>query len=80
MPDYSRNTVFILTPLIFRYHLPLRGGERKEEIEGRGRVVNDNKKLEVARRGGGGRTKRNGGPRGLEGVGTSIVQNFKKIN
>jgi hypothetical protein len=24
MPDYSRNTVFILTPLIFRYHLPLR--------------------------------------------------------
>jgi hypothetical protein len=23
MPDYSRNTVFILTPLIFRYHLPL---------------------------------------------------------
>jgi hypothetical protein len=22
--DYSRNTVFILTPLIFRYHLPLR--------------------------------------------------------
>ncbi len=25
MPDYSRNTVFILTPLIFRYHLPLKG-------------------------------------------------------
>jgi len=23
MPDYSRNTVFILTPLIFRCHLPL---------------------------------------------------------
>ena len=23
MPDYSRITVFILTPLIFRYHLPL---------------------------------------------------------
>jgi hypothetical protein len=24
MPDYRRITVFILTPLIFRYHLPLR--------------------------------------------------------
>jgi hypothetical protein len=24
MPDYSRITVFILTPLIFRYHLPLK--------------------------------------------------------
>ncbi len=23
MPDYSRSTIFILTPLIFRYHLPL---------------------------------------------------------
>jgi hypothetical protein len=23
MPDYSRTTVFILTPLIFHYHLPL---------------------------------------------------------
>jgi hypothetical protein len=25
MPDFSRIAVFILTPLIFRYHLPLRG-------------------------------------------------------
>ncbi len=25
MPDYSRTTVFILTPLIFRYHLPIKG-------------------------------------------------------
>ncbi len=27
MPDYSRTTVFILTPLIFRYHLPLKSLE-----------------------------------------------------
>ncbi len=27
MPDYSRITVFILTPLIFRYHLPLKSDQ-----------------------------------------------------
>ncbi len=28
MPDYRRTTVFILTPLIFRYHLPLKPGSK----------------------------------------------------
>jgi hypothetical protein len=35
MPDYNRITEFIMTPLIFRYHLPLsfffcRAGEEEE--------------------------------------------------
>jgi hypothetical protein len=29
MPDYSRITDFILTPLIFRYHLPLKNFSSK---------------------------------------------------
>jgi hypothetical protein len=35
MPDYSRKTVFILTPLIFRYHLPLREEREAEGLKGR---------------------------------------------
>jgi hypothetical protein len=32
MPDYSRITVFILTPLIFRYHLPLKLFSKTKQI------------------------------------------------
>jgi hypothetical protein len=32
MPDRSRITVFILTPPIFRYHLPLKGLSHEMEL------------------------------------------------